>query len=288
MRRLSQLSEWRAAAEAARAAGRRVGLVPTMGALHEGHASLVREATSRGDVVFLSVFVNERQFNDAADLARYPRTPEADAQMAAALGVDVLLEPSRDVMWPDGPATATTVSLGALGEVLEGADRPGHFDGVASVVSKLFVVSGPCRAYFGEKDYQQLVGVRQLVRDLGFDVEVIGCPIVRESDGLALSSRNVRLSSRGRRQARALSAALAAAAETPGPASELRERMRASLEAAGVHVAYAEVVDPVHLRALSDHESGVARALLAGWVEGVRLIDNAEVRVEGVRGAAGD
>ena len=282
MERLSRVADWRARAESVRASGRRVALVPTMGALHAGHESLMRTAAAAGDVVFTTVFVNPRQFNNAADLATYPRTPDADASRALAAGTDVLVEPALAEMWPLGEATPTTVHVGPIGDVLEGADRPGHFDGVASVVAKLLIVTGPCRLYLGEKDYQQLVAMRQMVRDLAFDVEVVGCPIVREETGLALSSRNVRLSDVGRVVALGLSAALASASE-PASASELRARMRAVLVAAGVDVAYAEVVDPASLAPLGDEYVGEGRALLAGLVEGVRLLDNGPVRV--IRGS---
>ncbi|HEV2427201.1 MAG TPA: pantoate--beta-alanine ligase, partial [Acidimicrobiales bacterium] len=260
MERLGSLASWRALAEGARAAGQVVGLVPTMGALHAGHLSLFAAARERTDVVVATSFVNPRQFSDPADLAAYPRDPERDAELAAPL-VDALVEPALDEMWPEG--FATTVSVAGLGDVLEGAGRPGHFDGVASVVAKLLVVTGPCVAFFGEKDYQQLVVVRRLVADLGFDAGVVGCPTVREASGLALSSRNARLSASGRERALSLSRALAAAGE-PAPASALRATMRAVMEASGVDVAYAEVVDPVTLAPLADDASGDARALVAG------------------------
>ena len=161
---------WRQFAQSARDQGRRVGLVPTMGALHDGHLSLVRRARHNGDVVVLTSFVNPRQFSDPRDLAKYPHAPEADAALAA------FVTPTLREMWPDYPApTLTTVSVTELGDRLEGETRPGHFDGVASVVAKLFTVTGPCRAYFGQKDYQQLVVVRRMVSDLAFDVEVVGC-----------------------------------------------------------------------------------------------------------------
>jgi pantoate--beta-alanine ligase len=273
MRVVSDLATWRAVARELRRGGRRVGLVPTMGALHAGHESLVAAARERGDAVILTIFVNPRQFNDADDLARYPRTPAADEERARRAGVDVLVSPSLEQMWPAGAATPTTVNVGALGELFEGADRPGHFNGVASVVAKLLVLNGPGRLYLGEKDFQQLVLVRQMVRDLGFDVEVVGCPIVRESSGLALSSRNVRLSAAGRDVALGFSRALASVLEV-APASVQRARLRAALEEAGVQIAYADVVDPASLASATDDEVGERRALLAGYVEGVRLIDN--------------
>jgi pantoate--beta-alanine ligase len=279
MERIEDVNDWRAYADAQRAKGRRVGLVPTMGALHAGHASLLRAAKANGDVVIATVFVNPRQFNDAADLSAYPRTPEADHAVARECAVDCLVEPTLAQMWPDYPRpTSTTVSVRAVSEVLEGADRPGHFDGVASVVAKLFSITGPCTAYFGEKDFQQLVVVRQMVRDLAMAVDVRGCPIVRDENGLALASRNVLLSAEGRVRALALSRALRAL-HVPDTASAHRRRMREVLDEAGVEIAYAEVVDPITLGASRDDECGERRALIAGLVEGVRLIDNAPVTI---------
>ncbi len=279
MERLTTLAAWRATSASARATGSRVGLVPTMGALHRGHRALVEAARGRDDVVVMSVFVNPRQFNDADDLARYPRDLERDAELAAAWGVDVLVAPEVSEMWPDYPApTPTTVHVAGVSEGLEGADRPGHFDGVASVVAKLLSVHGPGRAYFGEKDFQQLAVVRQMVRDLALDNEIIGVGIVRDEDGLALSSRNVRLSPAGRERALALPRALTAVARAASPAVA-RATLRATLESAGVEVAYAEVVEATTLRPRRDDERGPARALVAGVVEGVRLIDNAPIEI---------
>ena len=278
MRLITELSEWRRYADEQRRAGRRVGLVATMGALHAGHSSLFRAARDRGDVLLATLFVNPRQFNDAADLASYPRSPESDRALAEASGVDCLVMPSLAQMWPTYPApTSTTVSVGGLSEVLEGAGRPGHFDGVASVVAKLFTVTGPCRAYFGEKDLQQLAVVRQMVRDLAFDVEVVGCPIVRDEDGLALSSRNVLLSTDARRRARAISQALRALEPRPATASEQRAVLVRALRSADLDIDYAEVVDPVTFAACTDDDAGMRRAMVAARVDGVRLIDNGPV-----------
>jgi pantoate--beta-alanine ligase len=284
MRLVSDVEEWRSLAESERRAGRSVGLVPTMGALHAGHFSLFEAANAHDDVVIATTFVNPRQFDNQHDLAHYPRTPDADRALAEAHGVDVLVEPTLEAMWPDFPdPTPTTVTIRGLGDVLEGAARPGHFDGVASVVAKLLVVTGPCRVYFGEKDFQQLCVIRQMVRDLSFGVEVVGCPIVRDADGLALSSRNVLLSDDARRRALALSLALARVAEVPAAASEHRRVLREELENAGVDVVYAEVVDPASLAASNDAHSGDARALVAALVDGVRLIDNGPVLLKGER-----
>lgn len=282
MQRLTGVERWRRLADEQRAAGRRIGLVPTMGALHRGHESLVAAARANGDYVLLTIFVNPRQFDRPDDLRAYPRTPEHDRALAADMGVDALVEPALDEMWPAYPdATATTVSVRGVSDALEGAGRPGHFDGVASVVAKLAVITGPCRAYFGEKDFQQLAVVRRLLFDLGFDVTVVGCPIVRDSDGLAISSRNVRLDPSARTRALSLHEALDRAASIEGPAESMRSVMRDVLAAASVEVAYAEVVDPLTLERTGDDETGPRRALVAGVVDGVRLIDNREVYVRG-------
>jgi pantoate--beta-alanine ligase len=281
VQRLTTIADWRDYAQRQRAAGRSVGLVPTMGALHAGHTSLFDEARSRGDVVLATIFVNPRQFGDAADLRAYPHTPELDVRLAQEHGVDCLVEPSLEEMWPDYPRpTATTVNVRGISELLEGAGRPGHFDGVASVVAKLFAVTGPCRAYFGEKDFQQIAIVRQMVADLALPVEVVGCPIVRDADGLALSSRNLRLTETARRQGLALSQALDLAARSHLYASAMRRAMRAVMQDAGVRVAYADVVDPVTFVPTRDDEGGPRRALVAGVVDGIRLIDNTAVLVE--------
>ncbi len=278
MRVVKRLDEWRALAEGLRRGGRTVGLVPTMGALHAGHRALLDAARRRGDAVVVTLFVNPRQFDDPIDLARYPRTPAADLALALESGADLLVEPTAEAMWPHG-ADSVTVSAGDLARRFEGRDRPGHFDGVASVVAKLFAITGPCRAYFGEKDYQQLCVVRALAGDLGFDVEVVGVPLQRDPDGLALSSRNARLSAAGRARALGLSRALVAAGAAVATPSALSARMRVVMEDAGVEVAYAEVVDPATLEPLGDAARGPARALVAGFVEGVRLIDNGPVEV---------
>src|ERR671935_2931272 len=186
-----------------------VGLVPTMGALHEGHLSHVRRARERDDVVVASVFVNPTQFGPSEDLTRYPRTPERDAALLEAEGVDVLFMPSAEEMYP--PGFATRVEVGRIGEVLEGASRPGHFAGVATVVLKLFQLVRPTRAYFGQKDAQQLAVIRQMVRDLNLPVEIVAGPTIREPDGLAMSSRNAYLYPAERRAATVLYHTLTAA-----------------------------------------------------------------------------
>ncbi len=284
MQQIVELGEWRDYARNARREGKSIGLVPTMGALHEGHAALFRRARAENDVVIGTIFVNARQFNNAEDLARYPRTLEADVDLASSCGVDALITPTAAAMWPN--ATATTVHVERLGDVFEGTGRPGHFDGVTSVVAKLFILNGACRAYFGEKDFQQLVIVQTMVRDLALEVAVIGCDIVRDDDGLAFSSRNVQLTPEGRTTALGLSRSIRAACAGARTASEQRLLMVATLEEAGVNVEYADVVDPVTLTSSRDDESGRRRALVAGVVDGVRLIDNGPVQIVGGEHAA--
>lgn len=180
--------------DAARNSGKRIGFVPTMGALHAGHIALVERARADNDIVVVSIFVNPTQFNDPSDLKNYPRTPEADARMLEAAHCDILFLPEVVEMYPEtATGNSQTIQLNGLDEVMEGRFRPGHFDGVVNIVSRLFNVIGECRAYFGEKDFQQLAVVRRMTHELSLPVEIVGCPIIRESDGLAMSSRNVRL-----------------------------------------------------------------------------------------------
>ncbi len=203
-----------------RGAGRSVGLVPTMGALHEGHLSLVTAAAAQCDEVVLTIFVNPLQFAAGEDLSSYPRPIERDLAMADEAGVDVVFTPSVDEMYPQG--ASTTVHVAGLTERWEGAARPTHFDGVTTIVAKLFALTGPCRAYFGEKDFQQLAVVSRMATDLEMPVVVVGCPIVREPDGLAMSSRNVHLAPEHRSAARVLSSALRAGAALVGSARAVR------------------------------------------------------------------
>jgi len=270
------------ALEAERATGRRIGLVPTMGALHAGHRSLIERAAVECDVVAVTVFVNPLQFTDASDLAKYPRHLDRDVALAAEAGAQVLFAPSVTEMYPGFPApVATTVRVAEVSEGLEGASRPGHFDGVATVVAKLFSLAGRCHAYFGEKDFQQLVVVRRMVSDLSIPVTVVACPTVREPDGLALSSRNVRLSPPARTAALALRRALEAgmgvlAAGGREPAT-VEAAMAAELSGDPlVQPDYAVVVDAATLSAPGSAQAlaGEVRLLVAATVDGVRLIDN--------------
>ena len=269
------------ALERARAAGRTVGLVPTMGALHAGHVSLIERARRECDVVAVTIFVNPLQFGDPDDIAAYPRTLERDLAVCAEAGADVVFAPSVREMYPSWPAPpATAVSVRGVSDGWEGASRPGHFDGVATVVAQLFAIAGRCRAYFGLKDFQQLAVVRQLVDDLGLPVEIVGCAIVREPDGLALSSRNVRLSPAERTAAAVLSRALAAgrAALAGGErrSAAIGDAMRAVVETEPlVDLDYAVAVDDrtlVEAETVADLDG--VRLLIAAKVGPVRLIDN--------------
>lgn len=247
------------------------GLVPTMGFLHEGHLSLVEAARRSCDLVVMSLFVNPLQFDDPGDLDRYPRDLDRDAALAEAAGVDLVFAPSEQVMYPSEPLT--TVSVRELTEEMEGLHRPGHFEGVATVVTKLFAALRPARAFFGRKDHQQLVVIRRMASDLSFPVEVEGCPIVREPDGLALSSRNIFLADRDRALSisRGLVAAAAAVEEGERDGVRLAGIVREELEL--------DSVDYVTL-ASQDRARGISRLdrpaflAVAGRVGEVRLIDN--------------
>jgi len=280
-------SEFAEALDAERAVGRRVGLVPTMGALHAGHRSLIERAASECDVVAVTVFVNPLQFDDADDLAAYPRDLDGDVALATAAGASLVFAPPVEEMYPGHPGpVATTVHVEGVSDGLEGASRPGHFDGVATVVAKLLSLAGRCRAYFGDKDYQQLAVVRRLVADLSIPVEVVGCPIVREADGLALSSRNVRLTRPERRAALALHRALRAGRARIERGERDPVRVRAAMMAvlAGEPLVvpdYAVVVDPATL-ACPSAVAGEVRLLVAARVGAVRLIDNDGVRAPAV------
>ncbi len=278
----------RAVLDGARAAGGVVGLVPTMGALHDGHTSLLTRARAECDAVAVSIFVNPLQFGDPEDIAHYPRTLERDLAVCAEAGADVVFVPSVPEMYPSWPDTpSTTVSVRGVSEGWEGASRPGHFDGVATVVAKLFTIAGPCRAYFGLKDFQQLAVVRRMAYELSLPVEVVGCPIVREADGLALSSRNVRLSPAERQAATVLSRALAAGraalagGERSGAAVTAAMRAVAAAEPL-VALDYAALVDADTLDEVATAAPGdraSLRLLIAAQVGPVRLIDNCDTHV---------
>ena len=280
MRVIDTVAALRKELDAARAAGRTVGLVPTMGYLHEGHASLMDRARADCDIVVTTIFVNPLQFAPTEDLAAYPRDLERDTALAAAHGVDLVFTPSVDEMYPGG-TPATTVTVAGVSERMEGASRPTHFAGVATVVAKLFAIAGPCRAYFGEKDFQQLAVIRRMAADLSMPVDVVGCPTVREQDGLALSSRNIYLSPDERSAATVLHRALLAgrAAVDAGERDPAAVRaVMAALVAAEPLAAldYAEAVD-AHTLQVPDRLTGEARLLIAARLGRARLIDNVGV-----------
>ena len=258
---------------AARRVGETIGLVPTMGALHEGHLSLVRGARARCSRVVASIFVNPLQFGPNEDFARYPRTFDEDRARLERAGVDWLFAPSSEEMYPAG--AETTVDVPEVGARLDGASRPGHFRGVATVVSKLFHITGPDFAFFGQKDAAQVAVIKRMVRDLNFALELVVCPTVREGDGLAMSSRNRYLNAEERVRARALLRALRvaemAARERIDEADRLRDMM--VREMADVRVDYAAVVHPETLEPVED-VSGGALLAVAAWVGETRLIDN--------------
>jgi pantoate--beta-alanine ligase len=265
---------------AAREVGRSVGLVPTMGALHAGHRSLIDRAAAECDHVAVTIFVNPLQFTSTDDLDRYPRSLPGDLEVCDAAGVATVFCPSVSEMFPDWPGPlATTVSVAGVGEGWEGASRPGHFDGVATVVAKLFSMAGECRAYFGEKDFQQLVVVRRMVADLSMPVTVVACPTVRDDDGVALSSRNARLAPDERRAARVLHRALRDGYDAV-ESGELRPDVVSARMAAAVageplvRLDYAVAVGAEDL-AVPPSLAGVpVRLLVAAQVGPVRLIDN--------------
>ena len=272
------VAELRPLVRAWKATGDLVGVVPTMGALHEGHLSLARRGKAECARVITTIFVNPKQFNNPDDLKKYPRTEEADVALLASVGVDVVFIPQPDEVYPEG--FITTVSVGGVSEPLEGRMRPGHFDGVATVVTKLFVMTMADQGYFGQKDWQQLQVVLRLVRDLNLPITIVGCETIREADGLAMSSRNVRLTPQGRAVAGVLYSALTAAAQDirAGHADRMAIREAAEkVRAAGFErVEYIELRDAETLMP-SDDVRRPRRMLAAAWLDGVRLIDNIPV-----------
>lgn len=276
MRRHDTIAELRGSLDQARRAGQRIGFVPTMGYLHDGHGSLIRAAAAECDVVVVSIFVNPLQFAANEDLADYPRDLERDTALVSAAGATELFTPSVTEMYPE--AVLTTVSVAQVSEGMEGAARPTHFAGVATVVAKLFGIVGACRAYFGEKDFQQLAVVRRLVADLSLPVEVVGCPIVREPDGLAMSSRNIYLDPTQRAIAPALHAALSAGAAAiaagESSAAAIVASVESDLKAAGVdRIDYVVVADPDTLAPVNEI-AGEVRLLATIRLGRTRLLDN--------------
>ena len=276
MELIQTIRELRAKLDALRGEGKTIGLVPTMGALHAGHASLVKRAVAENDVVVVSDFVNPTQFNDKDDLAKYPRTLDADCRLLESCGAAFVFAPSVEEMYPE-PDTRT-FSYAPLDTVMEGKYRPGHFNGVCQIVSKLFLIVEPTRAYFGEKDFQQLAIIREMVRRYPFDLQIVGCPIVREADGLALSSRNARLSGEQRKQALQISKALFASVDyakshTLAETKAFVEKTIADAE--GLRLEYFEIVDGNTLQTVGEwEESKYIVGCITVFCGEVRLIDN--------------
>jgi pantoate--beta-alanine ligase len=266
----------RAACDAARARGERVAVVPTMGALHAGHLALVEEAKRRADFVVVTIFVNPAQFGPHDDFARYPRDLDGDLRKLAPVGARVVFAPEAEAMYASDDQTR--IRVGALAEPLEGLHRPGHFEGVTTVVAKLFHIVGPCLAVFGRKDYQQLLVVRRMARDLFLPVEVVGLPIVRDPDGLAMSSRNAYLSPGERARALSIAVGLDAAARRfaggERSARELERTAREPLERAAAAIDYVELRDAESLAPIPDQVGARAVLAVACRIGPTRLIDN--------------
>lgn len=261
-----------------KAQGQQVGLVPTMGALHLGHRSLIERSCRENGATVVSVFVNPTQFNNANDLATYPRTEDADCALLADAGVTIAFIPSVDEMYPE-PDTRQ-FDLGPVADVMEGPMRPGHFNGVAQIVSKLFYIVEPHKAYFGEKDFQQIAVIRRMVQILNLDVQIIDCPIVREPDGLALSSRNVRLTAQGREIAPAIHRILSESLgwKTQMSPAEVTDKVIALINSTnGLEVEYYQIVDSLTMQPLSkwpDENAPCAVGCITVYCGDVRLIDN--------------
>jgi pantoate--beta-alanine ligase len=276
MKIIEQVSDLRGIVGALRCSGKRIGFVPTMGALHEGHLQLLRTSARENDVTICSVFVNPTQFNNASDYKLYPRTLDQDISLLHTVGCDYLFAPSAEEVYPQH--SGLQFSFGSLEAVMEGAHRPGHFNGVATVVSKLFHIVQPHKAYFGQKDLQQVAIVRQLVEALSFDLELVSVPTVREPDGLAMSSRNKRLSDAQRQLAPQLYKALQLARRDLKlkPVAEVKSEVAHFLQQVDeTQLEYFEVVDPITLQPLDDVAQQEEVALcIAAFVGEVRLIDN--------------
>lgn len=276
MKIVHTVKDLQAALATLRAQGKTVGLVPTMGALHAGHASLVKRCVAENDAAVVSVFVNPTQFNDKTDLEKYPRTLDADCHLLEQCGAAFAFAPSVEEMYPE-PDTRQ-FSYAPLDTVMEGKFRPGHFNGVCQIVSKLFDAVKPDRAYFGEKDFQQLAIIREMVRQMKFPLEIVGCPIVREDDGLALSSRNARLSAEERQQALQISKTLFASrdyAQTHTVAETQRFVEDAIAAAPGLRLEYFELVDGNTLQKIAAWEDTTyAVGCITVFCGEVRLIDN--------------
>jgi pantoate--beta-alanine ligase len=272
----NEIEPFRAFLRSLRNVGKTIGFVPTMGALHEGHLELIKQSKSENAVTVCSIFVNPAQFNNPTDLAKYPRTIEGDTSLLKSVGCDVLFLPAVSEMYPS--SEALTFNLGALDNILEGEFRPGHFSGVALVVSKLFNIVHPTRAYFGQKDFQQVMVIKKLVNDLNFDLNIVVVPTVRENDGLAMSSRNLRLNPENRKKALLLYQSLqeAKALLLHGKNfSEVKKIIQSKFKSTDVRLEYFELCEAENLKSLNSVDANTKAVLLvAAYVGEVRLIDN--------------
>lgn len=276
MKLISTIKDLKSLLDECRAAGKTVGLVPTMGALHQGHASLVERAVKENDIVVVSVFVNPTQFNDKNDLKNYPRTLDADCALLEKIGADITFAPSVEEMYPT--EDTRQFSFAPIDTVMEGACRPGHFNGVAQIVSKLFYAVEPDKAYFGEKDFQQLAIIREMVRQLDLKLEIVGCPIVREADGLAMSSRNTLLTADERQRALTISRALfdsldyAAGNSLAATKTFVEEKINST---PGLELEYYQIVDGNTLQEINEwSDSDYVMGCIALFCGKIRLIDN--------------
>lgn len=280
MQLITSLEEMYTISDECRLAGKSIGLVPTMGALHEGHLSLVNSSVVANDVTIISIYVNPLQFNNPTDLQKYPRNLNDDLHLLHGKSVDYVFSPSDSDMYKEHPQVK--MDFGSLANVLEGQYRPGHFDGVGVVVTKLFHICQPTRAYFGLKDLQQYLLIKRMVSDLSFSTTVVGMPIVREDSGLAMSSRNQRLSPNGRQIAAHIYQGLKRAAEAwkkgKNPDETKKEGISFYREIHGLEIEYFHIVDPDTLREVDSNVAQAVAICIAGYVEGVRLIDNLYLR----------
>ena len=267
-------------AENAKLVNSSIGFVPTMGALHAGHLSLIEAAKRESDLVVVSVFVNPTQFNNASDLDKYPRTFDSDRSLLEDSGVDVMFFPSVEEIYPAGTEDQRKFELDGLDELMEGPNRPGHFNGVVQVVTRLFDLVEPSKAFFGEKDFQQLAIIKHMSSKLGYRIDIVGCDTVRESDGLAMSSRNVRLTSSGRTIAPEIHRTLDALRNElrTNSVEEVLARAKAALLGSPeIELEYLELVDPITLKRATDDSISI-QGCIAAWIDDVRLIDNMRVK----------
>lgn len=265
-----------------KAAGKSIGFVPTLGALHPGHLSLIKRSKEENDITICSIYVNPTQFNKKEDLEKYPRTLKEDIYLLNEALCNIIFTPSTKDMYPESVASNLDISVGDLGKTMEGAHRPGHFEGVATIVARFFDIVHPNNAYFGEKDFQQLSIIKQVTKQLNYDITIISCPTIREGSGLAMSSRNSRLSNAAKKKAATIFECLSKVVLLQDTMSikELKEFVKEHFNAMPeFELEYFEIAEPTHLEPVSDlAKTQSARAFIAVWIEGIRLIDNVKIK----------